>query len=89
MIVFIGIFISVSFSTPVKDWDCEKPACRVNETNLFPHFDIEKFWQCIPFGITDWQPIERTCSSPTLTMHYDANAQVCVRPGQANYVCPN
>lgn len=81
--------IGLTNSVPVKEWDCEKPLCKANETNLFPHLDIEKYWQCVPFSISKWEAIERTCSNPTLTMHYDAIHMVCVRPGSANYVCPS
>ncbi|KAL7025982.1 hypothetical protein ACKWTF_013725 [Chironomus riparius] len=56
---------------PVVPLNCELPDCtilsnRYHGNALFPHPNPEMYYQCVPYDVNNWYPMERYCICGTV-----------------------
>ncbi|KAG5671055.1 hypothetical protein PVAND_001273 [Polypedilum vanderplanki] len=56
---------------PVIPRDCGPPDCQIlsnryHQDALFPHPDPNRYYQCAPYSINAWRPMERYCICGTV-----------------------
>lgn len=70
--LFVG-----SLSKPHESrWNCYEPECDENSLQLLPHYENNKFWQCV---VTEegWMAEELSCP---LGLHFSPANQGCLLP---------
>jgi hypothetical protein len=46
--------------------DCSIPSNRYHGDALFPHEDPNRYYQCAPYDLWNWKPMERYCICGTV-----------------------